>query len=272
MPVSETPVTGIILSVWSNEVPKVGMQPIRKKQLIEAALIDGFWLRHSLGGASDGDFSEAFNGVPGSYMDYNVSLSKNGFSFMVSSTDLDDVGPDALDNDEIKFVVSYGLVAFGLSQFGTLKSEMFPLAERAEFLVYLDLQKGSSLAATQEQALMVEAWLRNPEKNPEVQSTTLFVGHGGPRFYLALTLSTCTAALVAVPLGLQAVQVREAQVMSMGVPVVIRNVACFPASSEPSRSESPMSSAALIVTAFKASSSGSPKATATPASYGSRSV
>lgn len=59
MPVSETPVTGIILSVWSNEVPKVGMQPIRKKQLIEADLIDGFWLRHSLGGASDGDFSEA---------------------------------------------------------------------------------------------------------------------------------------------------------------------------------------------------------------------
>jgi len=60
-------------------------------------------------GHHDGDFSEAFNGVPGSYMDYNVSLSKNGFSFMVSSTDLDDVGPDALDNDEIKFVVSYGL-------------------------------------------------------------------------------------------------------------------------------------------------------------------
>ena len=32
---------------------------VTKKQLIEAALIDGFWLRHSLGGASDGDFSEA---------------------------------------------------------------------------------------------------------------------------------------------------------------------------------------------------------------------
>ncbi|MFK8066615.1 MAG: TorF family putative porin [Gammaproteobacteria bacterium] len=60
-------------------------------------------------GHHEGDFSEAFNGVPGDYVDYNISMSKNGFSFMVSSTDLDDVGPDNLDNDEVKFVVSYGI-------------------------------------------------------------------------------------------------------------------------------------------------------------------
>lgn len=60
-------------------------------------------------GYHDGDFSEAFNGVPGSYTDYNVSLSKDGFMFMISSTDLDDAGPDALDNDEIKFVVGYSV-------------------------------------------------------------------------------------------------------------------------------------------------------------------
>lgn len=83
-------------------------------------------------------------------------------------------------------VVSYGLVALGVTQFGALKSEMFPLSERAEFLIYLDLQKGSSLAATQKEALAVEAWLRDPVVNPEVKDTTVFVGHGGPRFYLAL--------------------------------------------------------------------------------------
>jgi len=60
-------------------------------------------------GRHEGDFAEAFNGVPGSYVDYNISLSKNGFSFMITDTDLDDVGPDALDNDEIKFVVSYSM-------------------------------------------------------------------------------------------------------------------------------------------------------------------
>ena len=60
-------------------------------------------------GYHDGDFSEAFNGVPGSYIDYNISLSKGGFSFMISDTDLDDVGPDNLDNDDLKFVVGYSM-------------------------------------------------------------------------------------------------------------------------------------------------------------------
>jgi len=60
-------------------------------------------------GRHEGDFSEAFNGVPGEYIDYNISLSKNGFSFMITSTDLVDAGPDALDNDDVKFVVGYGM-------------------------------------------------------------------------------------------------------------------------------------------------------------------
>lgn len=82
--------------------------------------------------------------------------------------------------------LSYILVWFGISQFGNLKSEMFPLSERAEFLIYLDLQKGSSITATRDEALAIEAWLRDADINPEVANTTLFVGHGGPRFYLAL--------------------------------------------------------------------------------------
>ncbi len=60
-------------------------------------------------GRHEGDFNEAFNGVPGDYVDYNVSLSKDGFSFMITDTDLDDAGPDNLDNDEIKFVVGYSM-------------------------------------------------------------------------------------------------------------------------------------------------------------------
>jgi len=60
-------------------------------------------------GYHDGDFNEAFNGVPGSYLDYNVSVAKGGFSFMVTGTDLDDAGPEGLDNDAIKFVVGYSM-------------------------------------------------------------------------------------------------------------------------------------------------------------------
>ncbi len=81
----------------------------------------------------------------------------------------------------------YGLVVAAAAVFPALKSEMFPLSERAEFLIYLDLPKGTSIRETQAEALRVEAWLRDPAANPEVRDTTLFVGDGGPRFYLALS-------------------------------------------------------------------------------------
>lgn len=58
-------------------------------------------------GYHDGDFNEAFNGVPSGYIDYNVSIAKDGFGFMITATDLDDSGSDGLDNDSVKFVVSY---------------------------------------------------------------------------------------------------------------------------------------------------------------------
>lgn len=70
-------------------------------------------------GFHDGDFAEAFNGVTDSYFDYNVSIAKDGFMFMVTGTNLgsDDDGDgiedyasmSARDNDEIKFVASYSL-------------------------------------------------------------------------------------------------------------------------------------------------------------------
>jgi uncharacterized protein (TIGR02001 family) len=60
-------------------------------------------------GRHSGDFSEAFNGVPDDYTDYSISLSKGGFSFMISDTDLDSDVPDGLDNGSVKFVVGYSM-------------------------------------------------------------------------------------------------------------------------------------------------------------------
>lgn len=79
----------------------------------------GFELKNGMGvglhvGRHAGDFSEAFNGVPDDYTDYNVSLAVKDFTFMVSQTDLDNVGPDSLDNDGMKFVIGYTM-EFGLS-------------------------------------------------------------------------------------------------------------------------------------------------------------
>ena len=60
-------------------------------------------------GYYQGDFAEDFNGVPDGYVDYGVSLSKDGFSFAITGTDLDDSGADAYDNDSIKFSVGYAV-------------------------------------------------------------------------------------------------------------------------------------------------------------------
>lgn len=63
-------------------------------------------------GHHQGDFAEAFNGLTDSYVDWAVSLSKDGFAFAITGTDMDDSEPAAgggFDNDEIKFVVSYGV-------------------------------------------------------------------------------------------------------------------------------------------------------------------
>ena len=57
-----------------------------------------------------GDFAEDFNGVVGGYADWGVSIAKDGFSFAVTGTDLDDSGDaDSLDNDAVKFTVAYSM-------------------------------------------------------------------------------------------------------------------------------------------------------------------
>lgn len=82
--------------------------------------------------------------------------------------------------------VSYGIVYASSTLFGGLHNEMFPLSERAEYLIYLEMPRGSSVTATQQEALDVESWLSDKSVNPDVVDTTLFVAGGGPRFFLTL--------------------------------------------------------------------------------------
>ena len=83
-------------------------------------------------------------------------------------------------------LLTYGAVVGSMTLFSGVKREMFPLAERAEYLIYLDMPKGTSINSTRQEALAVEKWLLDKTANPEVRNTTVFVGDGGPRFYLAL--------------------------------------------------------------------------------------
>lgn len=75
---------------------------------LEGDLTLGFHVGHH-----SGDFSEAFNGVPGDYVDYGVSLSMARFTLAISNTDLAKGGEDGLDNGSVKFVVRYS-ASFGL--------------------------------------------------------------------------------------------------------------------------------------------------------------
>ena len=72
-------------------------------------LSNGVWIGLHIG-HHDGDFAEAFNGNAEGYYDYNVSISKGGFTFMISDTDVKGGAAEGgYDNDQMKFVVSYAV-------------------------------------------------------------------------------------------------------------------------------------------------------------------
>ena len=66
----------------------------------------GFELGNGVGiglhiGHHDGDFAEAFNGNAEGYYDYNVTISKGGFTFMISDTDVKGGAAEGgYDNDQ----------------------------------------------------------------------------------------------------------------------------------------------------------------------------
>jgi len=70
-------------------------------------------------GYHEGDFMYSFNGATDDYWDFNISVAKDGFSAMITTTTLgDDDDNDGIedyasmgtrDNDEVKFVVGYSM-------------------------------------------------------------------------------------------------------------------------------------------------------------------
>ncbi len=86
-------------------------------------------------------------------------------------------------------IATYLAVAFSGTQMSRLKSEMFPLTERADFLIYMDMPKEAAISETERQALEITDWLTDPDVNPGVKSVTAYIGDGGPRFYLSLNPS-----------------------------------------------------------------------------------
>jgi multidrug efflux pump subunit AcrB len=93
----------------------------------------------------------------------------------------------ALRFSPVVLAVCIMLVVLALTQFARLPKQMFPLSERNQFLIYMNMPDGTDISQTEARALEISKWLGDKAANPEVASQVLYVGDGGPRFYLTLT-------------------------------------------------------------------------------------
>jgi len=66
---------------------------------------------------------------------------------------------------------------------GFVRQQFFPISDRPEVLLEVQLPEGSSINTTDKAVGKVEAWLR---QQPESKLVTSYIGQGAPRFYLGM--------------------------------------------------------------------------------------
>ncbi|MCC4632131.1 efflux RND transporter permease subunit [Xanthomonas dyei] len=76
-----------------------------------------------------------------------------------------------------------GLFVVAILGMGIVKKQFFPISDRPEVLVEVQLPYGTSINQTSAAAAKVEAWLA---KQDEAKIVTAYIGQGAPRFYLAM--------------------------------------------------------------------------------------
>jgi multidrug efflux pump subunit AcrB len=67
---------------------------------------------------------------------------------------------------------------------GATKKQFFPISDRPEVLIEVQMPEGQSIASTSQAVAQVEAWLR---RQPEAKIVTSYIGQGAPRFFLAIS-------------------------------------------------------------------------------------
>lgn len=67
---------------------------------------------------------------------------------------------------------------------GGVKQQFFPLSDRPEVLIEVQMPEGQSIGSTSQAVAKVEAWLA---KQPEATIYTSYIGQGAPRFFLAIS-------------------------------------------------------------------------------------
>jgi len=76
-----------------------------------------------------------------------------------------------------------GLFALAILGMAVVKKQFFPISDRPEVLVEVQMPYGASINQTSAATAKLEAWLA---KQKEARIVTAYVGQGAPRFYLAM--------------------------------------------------------------------------------------
>ncbi|WP_047787811.1 efflux RND transporter permease subunit, partial [Variovorax paradoxus] len=76
-----------------------------------------------------------------------------------------------------------GLFVVSILGMGVVKKQFFPISDRPEVLVEVQMPYGTSITQTSGATAKVEAWLAT---QPEAQIVTSYIGQGAPRFYFAM--------------------------------------------------------------------------------------
>lgn len=86
-----------------------------------------------------------------------------------------------------RFKVAAGVgvaMAVAVMMMGGVKQQFFPLSDRPEVLIEVQMPEGQSIGSTSQAVAKVEAWLA---KQPEAKIYTSYIGQGAPRFFLAIS-------------------------------------------------------------------------------------
>jgi multidrug efflux pump subunit AcrB len=86
-----------------------------------------------------------------------------------------------------RFKVAAGVgvaMAVAVLMMGATKKQFFPISDRPEVLIEVQMPEGQSIASTSQAVGKVEAWLR---RQPEAKIVTSYIGQGAPRFFLAIS-------------------------------------------------------------------------------------
>ncbi len=76
-----------------------------------------------------------------------------------------------------------GLFVLSIVGMSVVKKQFFPISDRPEVLVEVQMPYGTSIAQTSDAAAKVEAWLAQQD---EAKIVTAYVGQGAPRFFFAM--------------------------------------------------------------------------------------